>query len=185
MVFSLRKLEPDDLPLLYAWENDDSAWAGSDTHNPLSRQDLRAYIAATTGDIYRDGQLRLMVVRGCEEGSSWCENSILCDIHSTKGECVGCIDLFDFDARNRKAAIGLYVSPHARGQGVGHAAVQRVLRYAFEFLHLRMVYAVVSAENEPSTRLFHSVGFIPTARLRCWTLEGDAVVWQYINPHRS
>ncbi|MBQ2520315.1 MAG: ribosome small subunit-dependent GTPase A [Paludibacteraceae bacterium] len=57
----LRKLEPSDLPYLYLWENDASVWADGSNHNPLSQQDLRDYIASTTGDIYRDGQLRLII----------------------------------------------------------------------------------------------------------------------------
>ena len=57
----LRKLEPSDLPFLYQWENDASAWPDSSIHNPLSRQDLRDYIASTTGDIYADRQLRLII----------------------------------------------------------------------------------------------------------------------------
>ena len=50
----LRKIEPSDLPFLYQWENDATAWADGVNHNPLSQQDLRAYIESTTGDIYRD-----------------------------------------------------------------------------------------------------------------------------------
>ena len=57
----LRKIEPTDLPYLYQWENDARMWADSDTHNPLSQADLREYIASSTGDIYRDGQLRLII----------------------------------------------------------------------------------------------------------------------------
>ena len=60
-MIKLRKLEPSDLPFLYQWENDASAWADGSNHNPLSQQDLRDYIASTTGDIYRDGQLRLII----------------------------------------------------------------------------------------------------------------------------
>ena len=60
-IIKLRKLEPSDLPYLYRWENDASVWAAGDTHNPLSQQDLRDYIASTTGDIYKDGQLRLII----------------------------------------------------------------------------------------------------------------------------
>ena len=57
----LRKLEPSDLPFLYLWENDASSWADGANHNPLSQQDLRDYIDSTTGDIYKDGQLRLVI----------------------------------------------------------------------------------------------------------------------------
>ena len=161
MNLKLRKIEPSDLPFLYQWENDATMWADSDTHNPLSRHDLHQYIENTTGDIYRDGQLRLII-----------EDSQL----STK--IVGCIDLFDFDARNRKAAIGMYISPDARGNGVGKQAVQLLEDYAFGFLHLRMLYAIISVHNTPCSHIYEQMGYTPSSVLRDWTLEGDAVLWQ-------
>lgn len=162
----LRKIEPSDLPFLYQWENDATMWADSDTHNPLSRHDLHQYIENTTGDIYRDGQLRLII-----------EESQL----STK--VVGCIDLFDFDARNRKAAIGMYIAPEARGKGVGKLAVQLLLDYAFNFLHLRMVYAIISVHNIACSHIYEQMGFTPSSPLANWTLEGDAILWQRSQNH--
>ena len=162
----LRKIEPSDLPFLYQWENDATMWADSDTHNPLSRHDLHQYIENTTGDIYRDGQLRLII-----------EESQL----STK--VVGCIDLFDFDARNRKAAIGMYIAPEARGKGVGKQAVQLLLDYVFNFLHLRMVYAIISVHNIACSHIYEQMGFTPSSPLAHWTLEGDAILWQKSQNH--
>ena len=167
----MRKIEPSDLPFLYQWENDATMWADSDTHNPLSRHDLHQYIENTTGDIYRDGQLRLII----EDSQLSTLNSQL----STK--IVGCIDLFDFDARNRKAAIGMYIAPEARGKGVGKQAVQLLLDYAFNFLHLRMVYAIISVNNVACSRLYEQMDFLPSSPLRAWTLEGDAILWQKMN----
>ena len=167
----MRKIEPSDLPFLYQWENDATMWADSDTHNPLSRHDLHQYIENTTGDIYRDGQLRLII----EDSQLSTLNSQL----STK--IVGCIDLFDFDARNRKAAIGMYIAPDARGRGVGKQAVQLLLDYAFNFLHLRMVYAIISVNNVACSRLYEQMDFLPSSPLRAWTLEGDAILWQKMN----
>ena len=160
-MIKLRKIEPSDLPFLYQWENDATMWADSDTHNPLSRHDLHQYIENTTGDIFRDGQLRLII-----EDSQF----------STK--IVGCIDLFDFDARNRKAAIGMYISPDARGNGVGKQAVQLLEDYAFGFLHLRMLYAIISVHNTPCSHIYEQMGYSPSSLLKDWTLEGDAVLWQ-------
>ena len=160
-MIKLRKIEPSDLPFLYQWENDATMWADSDTHNPLSRHDLHQYIENTTGDIYRDGQLRLII-----------EDSQL----STK--IVGCIDLFDFDARNRKAAIGMYIAPEARGKGVGKQAVQLLEDYAFGFLHLRMLYAIISVHNTPCSHIYEQMGYSPSSLLKDWTLEGDAILWQ-------
>ena len=165
-MIKLRKIEPSDLPFLYQWENDATMWADSDTHNPLSRHDLHQYIENTTGDIYRDGQLRLII-----------EESQL----STK--VVGCIDLFDFDARNRKAAIGMYIAPDARGKGVGKQAVQLLLDYAFNFLHLRMVYAIISVHNIACSHIYEQMGFTPSSPLANWTLEGDAILWQKSQNH--
>lgn len=159
----LRKIEPSDLPFLYQWENDATMWADSDTHNPLSRHDLHQYIENTTGDIYRDGQLRL-IIEGVADTSSPC--------------IMGCIDLFDFDARNRKSAIGMYIAPEARGKGVGKQAVQLLEDYAFGFLHLRMLYAIISVHNSACSHIYEQMGYIPSSLLRDWTLEGDAILWQ-------
>ena len=171
MNLKLRKIEPSDLPFLYLWENDATMWADSDTHNPLSRHDLHQYIENTTGDIYRDGQLRLII----EESQLSTFNSQL----STK--IVGCIDLFDFDARNRKAAIGMYIAPHARGNGVGKQAVQLLLDYAFGHLQLRMLYAIISVHNTPCSHIYEQMGFTASSVLQDWTLEGDAILWQKLN----
>ena len=170
-MIKLRKIEPSDLPFLYQWENDAVMWADSDTHNPLSRHDLHQYIENTTGDIYRDGQLRLII----EESQLSTLNSQL----STK--VIGCIDLFDFDARNRKAAIGMYIAPEARGQGVGKQAVQLLLDYAFGFLHLRMLYAIISVHNTACSHIYEQMGFVGSSPLANWTLEGDARLWQKLN----
>ena len=161
----LRKIEPTDLPYLYQWENDASRWADSSTHNPLSQADLREYIANTTGDIYRDGQLRLIIDQA--------------------GETLGCIDLFDFDPRNRKAAMGMYIAPHARGKGIGHQAIQLLEDYAFGYLQLRMLYAIIATQNIACTTLYKKEGYLPSSILRAWTLEDDAILWQKIHPQHA
>jgi len=154
----LRKLEPTDLPFLYQWENDASAWADGANHNPLSQQDLRNYIESTTGDIYRDGQLRLII----EETS----NPLT----------LGCIDLFDFDPRNRRAAIGMYIAPEHRGKGVGKEALRLLEQYAFGHLNLRVLYAVIATKNIACTTLYRNTGYT-SSPLPSWTLEDDANIW--------
>ena len=172
----LRKIEPSDLPFLYQWENDATTWADSDTHNPLSRHDLHQYIENTTGDIYRDGQLRLII-----ESSDATQRLLNTTQPTTR--ILGCIDLFDFDARNRKAAIGMYIAPEARGKGVGKQAVRLLLDYAFGFLHLRMVYAIISVHNTACSHIYEQMGFTPSSPLANWTLEGDAILWQKSQNH--
>ena len=152
----LRKVEPDDLPLLYAWENDAEAWPDSSTHNPLSREDLRSYIMQTTGDIYRDGQLRLIICSSCSD------------------EPVGCVDLYDVDVRNRKAAVAIYVAPACRNQGVASMALMELVSYVSRILHFRLLYAVTRQTNVASLRAFQHAGFQQVCTLPDWTVEGDA-----------
>ena len=159
---ALRKIEPADLPFLYQWENDAASWADGSNHNPLSQQDLRDYIASTTGDIFRDGQLRLML-----------ENRLI----NNKVVTYGCLDLFDFDPRNRRAAVGIYVAPQFRGRGWATDALRELDGYVFDFLHLRLLYAIVSRANSASASMFESAGYTPSAVLPHWTLEADAEVW--------
>ena len=161
-MIKLRKIEPTDLPFLYRWENDASVWADGSNHNPLSQQDLRTYIESTTGDIYRDGQLRLIIY---EDGTT-----------------MGCIDLFDFDPRNRRAEIGMYVAPEFRGKGVGKEALRLLEEYAFGFLHLRVLYAVVATQNKACTTLFRNAGYTESSVLPGWTLESDAVIFTSYRP---
>lgn len=163
-MIKLRKLEPSDLPFLYLWENDASAWADGDNHNPLSQQDLRDYIESTTGDIYRDGQLRLII-----------EQSPITNDQSPI--TIGCIDLFDLDPRNRKAALGMYIAPEHRGRGVGRQALEQLEAYAFGHLNLRLLYAVIATNNAPCSALYRSAGYQPSSPLPAWTLESDAVIW--------
>lgn len=156
-MITLRKIEPTDLPFLYQWENDASAWADGSNHNPLSQQDLRDYIATTTGDIYRDGQLRLMVMQD--------------------GVTVGCADLFDLDIRNRRAAIGLYIAPEYRGHGLGAQAMDQLEQYAFGFLHLRLIYAVVAETNLACRKIYEGRSYMCSSPLRYWTLDSSALVY--------
>ena len=185
MNLKLRKIEPSDLPFLYQWENDVTMWADSDTHNPLSRHDLHQYIENTTGDIYRDGQLRLIIEDN--DATQRLLNTTQRLLNTTQQllnttplspSILGCIDLFDFDARNRKAAIGMYIAPDARGKGVGKQAVQLLEDYAFGFLHLRMLYAIISVHNTPCSHIYEQMGYTPSSVLKDWTLEGDAILWQ-------
>ena len=169
-MIKLRKVEPSDLPYLYQWENDASAWADGANHNLLSQQDLRDYIRSTTGDIYKDGQLRLII-------ETQCSNDQKANDQMGNGLTVGCIDLFDFDPRNRRAAIGMYIAPEFRGKGLGRAALEALEAFAFGHLHLRVLYAVIAVSNEACSALYRTADYIPSSPLPDWTLESNAVIW--------
>lgn len=167
----LRKIEPADLPFLYRWENDADAWSDGSNHNPLSQKDLRDYIQASTGDIYKDGQLRLVIECSLSEDD-------------TQTTTIGCVDLFDLDPRNARAAVGVYIAPDYRDRGWGSKVLDELARYAFGFLHLRTLYAVVSQTNKPSCAIFQKSQYIPSGQLTQWTLDGDAILFIRNNENR-
>ena len=161
----IRALEITDLPFLYRWENDAESWTDSDTHNPLSQRLLREYIESTTGNIFKDGQLRLII--------------------EDEGATVGCIDLFDLDPRSRRAAMGLYVSPEMRGRGLARKAVEWMLSYARETLHLHQLYAIIRETNTACCKIYRDLTFSEDAVLKEWVImpDGtydDAIVFQKI-----
>ena len=61
-ILKLRAVEPDDLEMLYIWENDPQLWLVGNTRQPLSKFALKQYIIDTHKDIYESRQLRLMIV---------------------------------------------------------------------------------------------------------------------------
>jgi diamine N-acetyltransferase len=149
----LRALEPEDLDMLYEWENDSSIWDAGSTVSPYSRYTLKEYIAQSHRSIYEMRQLRLMI--------------------ETYGESAGLVDLYDFDAHNRKAAAGILLHPDHQGKGIAARALTLLKGYAFSFLKLHQLYAYIPAANEPSRRLFHRCGFTVSGILTDWVSAGD------------
>ncbi|MFW5831234.1 MAG: GNAT family N-acetyltransferase, partial [Prolixibacteraceae bacterium] len=58
---SLRPLEPEDIDLLYQWENNMEIWEVSNTKAPFSRHILAMYIKESARGIYETKQLRLII----------------------------------------------------------------------------------------------------------------------------
>lgn len=86
----LRAVEPQDAEVLYAWENDPAVWAVSGTTEPFSREQIERFIDRQLqgGDLFRTGQLRLMIeTRGAEEKASTGASEGACG--ETDGEAGG------------------------------------------------------------------------------------------------
>ncbi|MCD8179744.1 MAG: GNAT family N-acetyltransferase [Tannerellaceae bacterium] len=163
----LRALEPEDLELLYKWENDTLLWGKGDTVSPYSRYALKQYISASHRGIYELKQQRMMIEQ------------------LERSETIGAIDIYEFDVHNKKAGIGIVVDHAARGCGYATQALQLTVDYAFGFLGLHQVYAYIAVDNQPSINLFTRSGFICSGILKDWIVssEGykDVVLYQKIN----
>ena len=111
------------------------------------------------------------------DASVWADGANHLSTLNFQPSTLGCIDLFDFDPRNRRAAIGMYIAPQYRGQGIGREAVRLLEKYAFDFLHMRIIYAIISTSNTACSELYRQAGYTPSSVLPSWTLEADAVLW--------
>jgi len=138
---SFRAPEPADVDLLYSWENDTSIWHLSNTVTPYSRHLLEEYILNAQQDIYTAKQLRLMIV-----------------LNKTH-EAIGCIDLFDFDPLHLRAGIGILIDNAHRGKGHAAEALELLIKYAFNILHLHQLYCNITPDNEASLQLFQKCKF--------------------------
>lgn len=145
----LRAVEPEDLDLMYLVENDAGLWHCGSSNVPYSSFTLRRFIEETSNDIFRDGQLRLVIEK--EDGTS-----------------VGFLDLQNFNAMHSRAEVGIVLVPEAQGYGYAKEALMLLCRYAGKHLHLHLLYAVVSEENSRGRKLFLSSGFAQSGVLPQW-----------------
>lgn len=163
----LRALEPEDLELLYRWENNMEWWNLGNTLSPYSRYVLKEYIAGSHRDIYEQRQLRLMI-----------------DLRST-GATVGTVDLYDFDPHHRRAGIGVLLDPLYQKNGLATEALNLLADYAFSLLKLHQLYAHIPVKNDASKTLFTRCGYTITGILTDWitTEQGysDVITMQRIN----
>jgi diamine N-acetyltransferase len=150
----LRALEPEDIDLLYKWENDTGNWNVSNTQTPFSRFVLEQYISTSHVDIYSAKQLRL----------------VICEID---GRAIGSIDLFDFDPNHLRAGIGILIAEQSdRKKGFASEALDLLVKYCFEILNLHQVYCNITTENESSILLFQHHGFQITGIKKQWIRSG-------------
>lgn len=164
----LRALEPEDIDLIFQWENNTEIWNVSNTLVPFSRYVISQYIENSARDIYENKQLRLVI------------ESV------DKQDAVGAIDLFDFDPFHRRAGIGILIADKKdRQQGYASAALDSMIDFGFNDLGLKQFYCNISVDNQDSLNLFRSKGFMDCGMKRCWTKIGtqwvDEIMLQLIN----
>ena len=65
----LRAMEPEDLEVMYAMENDSQTWDVTNFTVPYSRFVLKQYIENSECDMFADRQLRMMIVRAEDDAA--------------------------------------------------------------------------------------------------------------------
>jgi diamine N-acetyltransferase len=165
---SLRALEPEDLELLFEWENNVKNWEISNTIAPFSIFILKRYLEESHKSIYETCQLRLMI-----------------DYVPDKAT-IGTIDIFDFDPFHKRAGLGILIANEAyRRKGLGSMALACIIEYGFKTLQLHQLYCNILANNTESIELFRKLGFIQSGIKKDWIKSldkySDEHLFQLIN----
>ncbi|MCR4920636.1 MAG: GNAT family N-acetyltransferase [Bacteroidaceae bacterium] len=161
----LRAVEPEDIDTMYLVENDTRLWPDGLASVPFSAHALRRFISDSHSDIYRDGQLRLV-------------------IDGRDGITKGFIDLQDFEPRHLRAGVGVVLFPEWQGQGIATEALALLAEYAKTHLAMHQLYAVVATSNARALALFRRAGFRESGCLSGWLRRdggfADACLLQYL-----
>lgn len=170
-VLQLRALEPEDLEVLYKWENDTDVWKFGSAMSPYSKYILKQYIADAETDIFQSKQLRFMITL----------------LHNQN--TIGTIDLYDFDALNSRCGVGIYIDSTYRKEGFAKQALSLLENYGFNFLKINQLYAIIPESNKASLQLFQSSGFSNSGVLQQWisynNMYEDAIFTQKIKQNKQ
>lgn len=153
-VVTLRAVEPEDISLLYEWENDTALWGVSGTVAPFSYHTLEQFIEAQRTDIFTSRQMRLMVCRD-------------------DGVAVGAVDLFEFEPQHHRAGVGIMIAPAERKSGYAKDALLALESYSRQYLEIHQLWCNVESDNAASLKLFSSVGYIKIGVKQDWNYTPD------------
>jgi diamine N-acetyltransferase len=159
----LRALEPEDLELLYEWENNESYWTISNTFSPFSKYTLRRYLENSHKSIYETGQLRFMID------------------HIEDKITIGTIDIFDFDSFHKRAGVGILIANESyRRKGYASMSLDCLIKYCFETLQLHQVYCNIMSNNSESINLFQKLGFVRIGIKKDWIKISSGYLDEYM-----
>jgi diamine N-acetyltransferase len=146
----LRALEPDDVDLLYKWENDPETWKVSNTRMPVSKFMLASYIKSCDKDFWESKEMRLI-------------------IETVEEKPIGSLELFDFDPYHQRAGLGIIIFDRSdRRKGLASTALELIMDYACNMLGIYQLYANVAESNQPSIELFKKLGFETVGLKKHW-----------------
>ena len=106
----LRAMEPEDLEIMYAMENDPQTWDVTNFSVPYSKYVLRQYMENSQCDMFADRQLRMMIVRREDDA------------------VVGTIDITDFAPMHSRGEVGIAIRKEYQGNWVRFRCLETFVR---------------------------------------------------------
>ena len=122
-------------------ENDPEIWPVSQTVEAFTRDEIASFIVDNNHDLFLETQLRYIIVLS--------KNNIQ----------IGCIDLFNYDAKKNNAGVGITLLKQFRGKKYSVKSLQLLIDIVFNTLKLNELYCNIFTNNIASIKLFESVGF--------------------------
>lgn len=160
----LRQLEPEDVELLYKWENNTLLWQFSNTVVPLSKYNLFEYIKNSGTDIYSTRQLHLIIQKKGLDNRN-----------------VGSIELFDFEPFHKRIGVGVMIYEKAdRKKHLASQALDLITEYCFYYLNVRQIYCNISEKNTDSLLLFQKKGFEVVGLKKDWLNHAGGFENEYL-----
>ncbi|MEM7535552.1 MAG: GNAT family protein [Chloroflexota bacterium] len=151
----LRAIQAEDLPRLWAFNNDLAVElaGGGDPPMPQSLARLEAEFNSQTSDGGRDDAS--FVIEAID------------DDNDNTGLCIGQCALFNFDFVARRAELGITIGDKAYwGKGYGREVTALLVHYGFQYRNLWKICLNVHAKNERAIRAYVACGFVEEGRLR-------------------
>jgi len=166
----LRAVEPNDIDIIYKWENNTSVWQLSNTLAPFSRHIIKQFVDNSHLDIFQSRQLRLMIDK----------------IENDSAETIGTIDIFDFEPLHKRAGIGILIADEQnRKNGFASEALDILIHYCFNTLQMHQLYCNITSDNTESLNLFQKKGFSLIGIKKDWLIfpkgKKDELMFQLIN----
>lgn len=143
----LRARSADDADLHYEIASDLDTWEerSAESPHPVSRAEFDAKNARDDAD--PSGENVRFVI-------------------DADGAPVGFVSLFGVDRLALHAEVGISLLAAARGRGIGTAALEQVVEFAFVRCNLRRLHLEVIASNAAAIRSYEKAGFVVEGRQR-------------------
>ena len=80
----------------------------------------------------------------------------------------GCVDLYNYDPLNKRAAVGIMVATEHRRHGYALAMLKELSHLSPLTFHLHTLYADIAATNTASITLFAKAGYTQCGLFKEW-----------------
>lgn len=142
----LRPIEMKDLKKLNQWKNDESVY-----------QNLGGGFMPISIDIQEKWMDNLMDTTG---------NNKRFMIDTVQGESIGMIGLYDIKWIHRTCELGIFIGDDEyRGRGYGREAYLLLEKFAYQYLNMRKIKALVVADNTSALKMYNYLGFNQAGKL--------------------